>query len=457
MADLAISHSILSLPFRPVDVEAQIRSRRLIERGEADGRSNLPPADATVPSGTELEIVNDVRAERERLVNTLASHLRAQNDALAKLDTAMDIAKLRNDVEHTISRIGQGDIAWKGEIARLLRDAREARKEYDDFRIEHGIRRAARDPGNRFLAGSLLFLAIVVESALNGVFFAEGSEFGLAGGTVLALGISVVNVLVFGFCLGIGPARWQHHRSPVRRVLAWILLAFGLLLVVAANGFVAHYRDAFERLGETVHLDAVWAHLRADPFGLARLQSWLLFFLGLFFAGLGFWKGYRFDDPYPGYGRISRRWQQAEQLYLENRQQRLAETSAERDQAKQALDRTIEQLRGAALQREQILGARARIVQEFQAHERHLEEAANTLLAAYREANRRVRTAAPPRTFEVVFGFEDRAVERDEIRTLLTVRPARADPEKLIAELDGLRARVLDAYQKIVDLAPESV
>ncbi len=457
MADLAIPHSILSLPFRPVDVEGQIRARRLIERGEADGRSDRPPADATAPTSTELEIANDVRAERERLANALASHLRAQNDALAQLDAAMDIAKLRNDAEYAISRLGQGDVAWKGEIARLLREAREAKAEYDDFRIEHRLRRAARDPGNRFLAASLLFLLIVVESALNGVFFAEGSEFGLVGGTVLALGTSLVNVLVFGFCLGFGPARWQHHRSLLLRSVAWVLLAAGLVLSVGANAFVAHYRDAFERLGENVHLDAVWAHLRADPFGLARLQSWLLFFLGLFFAGMGFWKGYRFDDPYPLYGRIARHWRDAEQRYLESRHQRLEEASGVRDEAKHALDLAIERLRGAAMQRDQILGARARIVQEFQSHERHLEEAANALLTAYREANRRVRTTNPPRTFDVVFGFDDRILERDEIRTLLALRPPRVDTEKLIAELDGLRARVLDAYQNIVDLAPEVV
>lgn len=457
MADTPVPRSILALPFQPVDVEGQIRARRLIERGEADGRSNLPPSDATVPSATELEIVNDVRAERERLANGLASHLRAQNDALAGLDTAMDLAKLRNDTEHAISRLGQGDVAWKSEIARLLRDAREAKKEYDDFRIEHGLRRAARDPGSRFLALSLLALAIVVEAALNGVFFAEGSELGLVGGVVLALGISVVNVLVFGFLSGLGPGRWQHHRSLPLRLVAWTLLLLGGLLVIGANAFVAHYRDAFERAGEAVLLDQVWAHLRNDPFGLARIQSWLLFFLGLFFAGFGFWKGYRFDDPYPGYGRVSRRWREAEQRYLENRHQRLEEASAVRDEAKGALDLAIERLRGQALQREQILGARARLVQEFQAHERHLEEAANALLAAYRDANRRVRTTPPPAGFDVLFGFEDRVLDRREIENLRAVRPLRAEPESLVAELDRLREQVLQAYDRVKDLTPESV
>lgn len=457
MSDSRPLRSLLALPLQPVDVERLIRERRLVERGEADGRSNRPAADATAPSEPELQLVEHVRAERERLANALAGHLRAQNDALAQLDTAMDIAKLRNDTEHTISRLGQSDAAWRSEITRLLRDARGAKEEVDAFRIAHGLQRAARDPGSRFLALSLLALAIAVESALNGIFFAEGSEFGLIGGIGLALGISVVNVVVFGFALGFGPARWQHHRAIALRLVAWASLAAGLVLVFSSNVFIAHYRDAFERFGEGVSLATVWQNLLASPFGLERLQSWLLYFLGLFFAGLGFWKGYGFDDPYPGYGRIARRFHEAEQHYLETRHQRLEEASRLRDDARKALDEAIERLRGAALQREQILGARTRIVQEFKAHERHLEDAANRLLAAYREANRRARTTPPPRYFEALFSFEDRVLERPGLQELSSLRPPRSDPESLLAELDRLRGRVLEAYQRIFDQAPEAV
>lgn len=457
MSDPPPLRSLLALPLQPVDVERLIREWRLVERGEADGRSNRPAADAAAPSEPELQLVNHVRAERERLANALAGHLRAQNDALGQLDTAMDIAKLRNDAEHTISKLGQSDVAWRSEVTRLLRDAREAKKDYDAFRIAHGLQRAARKPGSRFLTVSLLALFIALESAFNGIFFAEGSEFGLIGGISLALGISVVNVVVFGFVLGLGPARWQHHRSIALRLVAWALLAAGLGLVLSSNVFIAHYRDAFERFGEAVPLSTVWQNLVAGPFDLDRLQSWLLFFLGLFFAGLGFWKGYGFDDPYPGYGRIARRFHEAEQRYLETRHQRLEEASGLRDDARKALDEAIERLRGAALQREQILGARARIVQEFKAHEGHLEDAANRLLAAYREANRRARTTPPPRYFEALFSFEDRVLERREIHELLSLRPPRNDPDSLVAELDALRARVLDAYRRIFDQAPEAV
>lgn len=457
MADLTARRSLVALPFQPVDVQEQTRQRRLIERGEADGRANLPPSHAAAPSATEREIVREIEAERDRLANALVSHLRAQNDGLAALDTPMDVAKVRNDAEHAISRLQQNHVAWKGEILRRLREARDARTEYDEFRIAHGLRRPAREPANRSLTVALLALAIAVESWLNGIFFAEGSEFGLIGGVALAMGISCVNVVVFGFVLGLFPARWMHHRSFLVRTAGLLGLLAGLLLLLLANAFVAHYRDAYERLGDAVELPAVWAHLVAAPFGLLKMQSWLLFFLGLFFAGSGFWKGYTFDDPYPGYGRVARKWQQAEQIYHDQRAERLEQASAIRDEAKHALDRTIEQLRGAALQREQLRGARTRIVEEYAAHERHLEEAANALLAAYRNANRQARTSPAPAHFDTVFAFEDRALDRPAIRQLASVRPPSADPGTLVGELDRLRGRVLQAYDAIFDEAPEAV
>lgn len=203
----------------------------------------------------------------------------------------MDVAGLRSDADHALARLRELHHAWQGEIDRLLREARAAREELDEVRIAHGLRRDAVDPGHRLLARGLVSLAVAVESALNGFFFAEGSDLGLVGGIALALGISVVDVVVFGFALGLGPARWRNHRFLPLRSIAWLLLLAGGVLVLLANAFVAHDRDAFERAGEAVELAPVRAHLVAEPFALARLQSWLLFFLGLAFAVLGFWKG----------------------------------------------------------------------------------------------------------------------------------------------------------------------
>lgn len=455
--DVTSPRSLVALPFAPVDIDGLGRRWRLREQGEADGRSGVPAPDSTSPTAAEQKIELWFTAERDRLAGDLAAHLNAQNEALARLDTAMDIAALRKDAGHAVSQLEQTHVAWKGEIPRLLRRAREAKCEYDSFRVTHRLSRPAREINSRGVAIAWLALCVVIESVLNGAFFAEGSDAGLIGGIAVALSVSVVNVLLLGFLLGLGPARWINHRNWLLRTAAVLMLVAGFALLVLVNAFVGHYRDAYERLGEAVQLRAVWAHLAADPFDLARLQSWLLFLLGLGFAGIGFVKGYHLDDPYPGYGAVARRWQAAEHEYLANRNLRLEEATAVRDQAIQAIAAGIESLRGAALQREQILGQRARWLADFAAHEAHLAGAANQLLKLYRESNCRHRMQPPPPYFADVFRFPDRALERPAIRALATVAPPRHDAETLIAELDRLREQVLVAYRAVYDEAPADV
>ncbi len=455
--NFAAPRSLVALPFVPVDIDGLARKWKLRDQGEADGRLDLPAPDATALSAAEQKIQVRMTAERDRLAGELIVHLNAQNEALARLDTPMDIAGLRKDCAHAVSQLEQTHVAWKAEIPRLLRRAREAQAEYCSFRSRHRLDRPAREPGHRGLALALLVLCVVLESALNGFFFAQGSDTGLIGGVAVALSISVVNVLLLGMVLGFGPARWVHRRNWLLRGAGILILLAGGVLLIVLNAFVGHYRDAFERLGDSVQLDAVWAHLGGHPFDLARLESWLLFLLGLGFAGIGFVKGYHLDDPYPGYGAVARRWQAAEHEYLVNRNLRLEEATAVRDHAIRDIATAIESLRGAAMQREQALGQRARWLADFAAHEEHLAGAANQLLSIWREANRRHRTQPSPKYFTTGFAFPDHVLERPDIRARSGVPPPKHDAETLIGELDRLRGDVLAAYRAVYDDAPPEI
>jgi hypothetical protein len=455
--EFRLSESLVAPPFRPVDTDALARKWALQAKGAADGRRNLPPPGQAPLSAAEQEIVLAIEAERERCAADAAAHLKAQNDALAQLETAMDIASLRNEAGSALSSLEQIDREWQGEIPRLLRAAREALAEYERFRAGHRLARPARRPGHRGLALAWMGFLVVVESLLNGLFFAEGSEAGLLGGVAVALSVSVVNVVLLGAVLGFFPARWAHHRNLLVRLAGIALLAAGVIAIVVVNAFVAHYRDAYERMGDAVVLAEVWARLVAAPADLARLQSWLLFLLGLGFAGLGFAKGYRLDDPYPGYGAVDRRRAEAERTYMMNRQHRIDDATEARDRALRALAGGIERLRGAAAQRDQILAARASLVQKVASHEAHLQHAANALLTVYRDSNRGARTEPPPGHFGVSYAFPDSILERPAIRSLRAAPPPRHAPDELIAELDRLRERVLEAYSAVLAVAPAEV
>ncbi len=361
----------------------------------------------------------------------------------------MEVATLRKVADDTLSKFQEESARLGREVLDLRSASRHATAEFEEFRSRNGLTRPTRQPSNRFLSFSILIAAVVAESGLNGVFFAEGSDAGLLGGVTLAFMISAVNVGLGSFT-GFGPVRWLHHRRFARKAIGALLLLLAAVAVLVGNLFVAHYRDTFERVGEALELSAVIASLTSAPFALSRLQSWLLFLTGTFFCCLAVYKGHGFDDPYPDYGAVDRRRLKAQKALADIEAELLDNTTDVRDDCIREISSSIERLRGASAQRQQLLAARARIVADFRAQEDHLAQAYTQLLAEYREANKAARTTPTPARFSERFTFSSSILDRSEMRLLLTEPVATHEAQALIDELGTLISRVLDAYGNLL-------
>jgi hypothetical protein len=217
---------------------------------------------------------------------------------------------------------------------------------------------------------------------------------------------------------------------------------------------VAQYRDLYQSAGDATEVRQVWQHLLGATFDLGSISSWLLFAAGIVFSSVAMLKGYGFDEPYPGYGSHERRRVSAAAAYSERRVELIDDASKIRDDYADKARHAIEGLRGASSQRMQIQNARARLLAEYNAIEANLAEAAQQLLAIYREANLAARTTPPPAHFNVRFTFPDRLLDRPEFRLLLGDQGLEHDAETLISEFDDLRKRVLDEYAVVLAQAP---
>jgi len=446
-----VSRSAMALPFKPVDVAAQARAMRLEARGRQDGAEEMPASD--MPGLAEQEVRSAIMADRDRCANDLASQLRAARDALAQLQTAMDIAGIQHAADEAVAGLEQIRSSWSGEIFRLRREAVEAKTEYDAFRAKYRLGRAARQPHDRRMGIALLVVAVAAESLLNGVFFAEGSDLGLLGGVSLALLISFFNVIV-GAINGVLFLRMMHHSKLWAKLIGVVMFVITLSVVVMLNGFIAHFRDVYQNVGENYDLRLIGRSLIQTPFELISIQSWALFLAGLLFSGFATIKAYGFDDPHPGYGAVDRRWRAREDAYAISRQDFIDEAADIRDACLSRLSKAIESLRGASSQRQQLLAGRARMMAEFRQHESHLEQAGQQLLTIYRHANSGARSTPSPQHFGEHFTFTDRALDRPEMAMLLIDQGLQHDADSLIAELDRLRTRVIGAYQSMLDDAP---
>ena len=445
--------SSMSLPFRPVDVAKQAKARRLAERGAEDGARNVPAAGSDHLALAEQEVVTDIHAERDRCAADLASHLRAQRDALSTLQTGMTVAEMRQRADEAITQLRKIRSLWSGEISELRRQAVEATAEFAKFRRTNRITRPPRLAEGRFMSIALLIFFVIVESILNGLFFANGSDMGLLGGVLLALALSAINVAT-GALNGFVFLRFRNHRR-------WLIslpsgLAFFAIegAIMGFNGFVAHYRDIYQTAGDATRMIDVGQRLISAPFGLQSIYSWLLFAAGMLFSGAATWKGYRLDDPLPGYGAVERRRIVAVERYRDERHNLIEDaadfTNEYADQAYQA----IEELRAASSQRQQISAARARIISEYRSVEDNLAQSAQHLLRVYRESNIASRSEPTPNHFGDRFSFHDAALERPEFQFLMIDQGMEHDADSLIAELDTLRQKVLDEHAIVLQQTP---
>ena len=135
--------------------------------------------------------------------------------------------------------------------------------------------------GNAYwLVGLILFL-LAAESVANSQFFAEGSEFGLLGGTLTAITVSFGNILI-PLGLAFFGHRW-FYRCDSYRVLGMVMIGLFFLWALGFNHLVAQYRESL---------------LAAASQDSSTLNYVLLFALGTAVAGISFWKMWSFLDPY---------------------------------------------------------------------------------------------------------------------------------------------------------------
>jgi hypothetical protein len=278
---------------------------------------------------------------------------------------------------------------------------------------------------------------LVVDSIVNGFFLSGRDEFGLLGGIVQAIVVAVGNILL-GFFAGRFTLPNMIHRRISRRTGGLLLLAISLTLILALNLSFAHYRDVF-MLGVGDPEQKALQDLTSAPLVLRDIKSWWLAGMGLIFAFISLIDGYKWDDPYPGYGDVARRRELRREEYHDLKHVWLTALGEKREQARSdvgEIRRDIDMMQGEIQQAS--LGRRS-FTAALYAHVSHLELGANQLLDVYREANRRARTKPVPKYFE-----QQWRLTQTEIPV-----PNEVDRDHLRKQVDGITASLSDALTRI--------
>src|SRR5262249_5930430 len=304
-----------------------------VQRKAADaGSHDNPKTASTSLDANESEVCTYfIGLARQRRESCEVSLGRLQLDRRATA-ARIDIEQTRDSFARLLTAIEPGLEKLKSDHAAGLAQAKEnearALKHLRWFQHKHALHhRAAAYPESQLYHCAIVAALALVEWVSLSTFYAEGSDFGLLGGVMIAMTLSIVNLslaILSGSLL-----RYVNHRSVQRRWLALGAVTFLTACFLLVTLGAAHYRVATNDIAQSqpstsapgvnqvpprfaVDVDQWRAaklarpRLAPQPPRLPDGVSWVLVVAALTFGIFAAYKGYRFDDPYPGYGELDR-------------------------------------------------------------------------------------------------------------------------------------------------------
>jgi len=440
---------------RPIDTDQIAKNLKPAEQGEKNGKQNIPRSETESFDDVEQTIVQKLESEWSWQGGELLNHLRSYAVRLSGYSIEAEFTRLQLQAKAAITNLRAISHQAEAELGPLREHFLAARQELKEFKTRHNLSRPSRAPSNRWTSFGLLFVLLAVESGLNGIFFAKGSDYGLIGGIGTAIGISLVNI-VFAFSLGIGPARWTKHNNYLLKVIGSCTLIAGLALLIAIHGFAAHLREATaSAIDEDEAARTAWQTLLHNPLSLHDLNSVYLFALGMLFALLAVYKGYTFDDPFPGYGSVTRRFARARDAYIDEHALLFEDLEETRGEVISSLTEGIQRIPTFPQAAANIRAQRTTMLEQFRAYESGVEAAVRQLLAKYRQANIAARTSNPPPHFDHNWHLPYSFLTKSEVVVSLSeAKQQPTDSSRALAELKRLSDAISGEYETLIKAYP---
>lgn len=437
---------------QPIDTGKIARELDLVRKGRDNGQHEMPKSDGATFDDVELSAIQFIESEWRSESGNVVDELRTYAARLQSFNVESKLRRLMLRAEGALVALRADHHEAVQELGHLKAQFAETNTEYKGFRERHRLTETpARNPSSRWTTIGLLVLLIALESTLNGFFFAEGAKLGLIGGIGTAVGISVVNI-VLAFLVGLGPARWINHRNWLVKLFGLAFTFAGAAILVALHAFAAHLRDTSTALLPPAEvMKAAVQSLTTTPWILTDLNSYYLFAFGILCAGITIWKGYAFDDPYPGYGRQYRRREQARRDYGDEHAQVFDSLRDIKDETIRDIDSGIKCIPKYPQEAASIIASRSALLTSFKTYEGSVATAVNQLLAMYRAGNIATRSTPEPPYFGRQWLLPASALDDPEMKKVLA--EPEAPPTDLQGSLDALKSKskeVLDEYERLL-------
>ncbi|MBT5378979.1 MAG: hypothetical protein HOL08_07990 [Opitutae bacterium] len=442
--------------FPEIDLSALIKKLRILERGKEQGNLNLPETDNETFDSVEQQIIHEVSTVENWQFNTYIERQKVYVDRSRDAAVQGLVNDTRAAVNDAVTDFSRHIHNGVNELFVYKREVIETETELKAFRVDHNLSRPARYYSGRTYKIGVLFVILLVEAVLNGVFLSKGSEFGLIGGIFEALIIASINV-IWGLAIGRLALPRLAYRGLVSKILGIVLVIFGGALAFGFNLGVAHYRTAMS--GDPFEASLIaYQTLILHPFGIGDIKSWGLFFIGMTFSSIAALDGWLMDDPYPGYGQRTRQNVEALNAYTELKGELLDEIEGIKNDAEEKIDQLAMKVKDRREELASLLVRSLTLRRQFEQHFSHIELTVNAALAAYRDENRRFRTVTSPPSFSLQWSCPRQTLDdysiliKSDDATNTSVDNALKELPSWRDELHSVYLKALREYKKIDEL-----
>lgn len=432
-------------PFIEIDQQKVVASLRLVERGEERGRINQP---ANTQSGfdvVENDVLNLISSELNRAQIDARTQIQTYQNRLADLNLLRELDSIKGETVKARGDFNSLVIDWSNKLETQKDAVGESFFDLRQFKLKNGLERPAQEKPPGIVTFGGIALGGLLEVAGNSFFLQSGDDRGLLGGLFAAFMVAAINVGIAALTGFFAFPRTQ-LRDTTQRLLAQCLVGAWAVFLPAWNLAAAHFRDAKVK-GLPDPQRAALDSLMANPASLDGLYSWGLFIIGLAAAAITAWSAYRADDPFPGYGERDRQHNSRCEEYADGVAEAIRNLTGTRDDAIDSAQAVKSALRQQLSERDRIHSAFNSYCERYKQYETLLEQRSRSLLAAYRDANRRSRSDKVPAHFD-----EEYVLQRSNLVALADASIHEND----IAEANAVLSECIDGIGQAFDHAINS-
>lgn len=412
-----------------LDPEEIARFLRAEDRGAENGKNLLP--------ASEAEEYDDFHRQLKKVFNErFMAASRTRMAVLSYKEKELNSYELSNPVQEMENAVRKADTGsekvfdkYKVSLNDLYRRSSKADREYLHFQRVNQRREEPRLTHHFAWPLSIVFAMVALEGLFNGAWLSDATDFGTVGGAFLAMLVSGLNVTtsaIAGFVLGRGINLIDNvGQTDGKKIPFWHRKSFWccigvlvyLVFIVLLHWTFAGFRYLAVTTGDmsTISSQVVPEMTSNFFFWTRNLESWFLFIIGIFFAGIAFWEGcFAFSDPYPGYTAISKRKKAANEGYVTERNSLFEEVEKIFEVAQNTISTALELRKKELNQFQFSMREYESLVMHHNEELFRIESVLNSVAKKYREANIRHRgTSDAPTYFQIPMPFEPIPIEPD--------------------------------------------